>query len=85
MLVSAPDAKSFVLHAAWAKVFLPTLMYLFFLSECPFQDFAMNAPSFIAVVQEAFDATHPNISLKVTAGDEIVTTVSPTGNLACDR
>ena len=78
-LTNALDAEYFVRQRSWAKVFLPTLMYLFFISEHPFQDFVNNTPSFVAIVQEAFNATHPNTLYTVTAGDAIVTTVS----LAC--
>ena len=53
-------------------------MYLFFASQRPFQDFINNSPAFIAIAQEALNATHPNISHKVIAGDAIVTTVSST-------
>ena len=78
-LTNPPDtAKSFVLHPTWARVFLPSLMYLFFASQRPFQDFINNSPAFIAIAQEALNATHPNISHKVIAGDAIVTTVSST-------
>jgi hypothetical protein len=76
-LTNVPDAKYFVLQRTWAKVFLPTLMYLFFTSEHPFQDFINNTPSFVAIVQEAFDATYPNVLFMVAASDDIVTTVSP--------
>ena len=75
-LTDAPNPKSFVLERSWAKVFLPSLMYLFFISQRPFQDFTSDSPSFVAIVQEAFDATHPNVSFMVTAGDAIVLTVS---------
>jgi hypothetical protein len=73
-LTNAPDAEYFVLQCTWAKVFL---MYLFFILEHPFKDFVNNTPSFVAIVQEAFNATHPDILFTVTAGDDIVTTVSP--------
>ena len=69
-------AKSFVLHPTWARVFLPNLMYLFFASQRPFQDFVNNSPAFVAIAQEALNATHPNISHTVITGDAIVTTVS---------
>lgn len=78
VLISAPNAEFFVLHDTWAKNFLPTLMHLFFVSEDPFQGFAKDKPPFIAIVQRAFDATHPHVSFTVTAGDDIVTAVSPT-------
>ncbi|KAH9069690.1 hypothetical protein EDB83DRAFT_2580974 [Lactarius deliciosus] len=38
------------------------------------QHFTNNSPAFIALVQEAFNATHPNVSYTVAAGDVIVTT-----------
>ena len=69
------DAQHYICQPAWAKVFLPTLNHAFFLSEHPFEK--VNAPSFVAIVQEAFDATYPNVSYKATARDDIVTTVRP--------
>jgi hypothetical protein len=78
-LTNAPDAEYFVLQRTWAKVFLPTLMYLFFISEQPFNDFINNTPSFVAIGQEAFNAMHPDILYTVTTGNDIVTTV----RLAC--
>ena len=76
-LTNPPDtAKSFVLHPTWARVFLPTLMYLSLASQHPFQDFVNNSPAFLAIAQEALNATHPNISHTVIAGNAIVTMVS---------
>ena len=46
-------AKPFVLHLTWARVFLLTLMYLFFALQCPFHDFVNNSPAFVAITQEA--------------------------------
>ena len=71
------SADFFVLQRTWSKVFLPSLMHLFFVSENPFQAFMSNSPSFILAVQEAFNASYPNISFTVTAQDAIVTTVRP--------
>ncbi|KAH9029754.1 hypothetical protein EDB83DRAFT_2229847, partial [Lactarius deliciosus] len=73
-VVHAFGPKHFILQRTWAKVFLPSLMYQFFISKGPFQDFTNNSPAFIALVQEAFNATHPNVSYTVAAGDVIVTT-----------
>jgi hypothetical protein len=75
---NAPSAQYFVAHSTWSKVFLPTLLHLFFISGQPFQDFTNNTPTFVAIVQEAFNATHPNISFAVIARDTIVTTVRST-------
>ncbi|KAH8977056.1 hypothetical protein EDB86DRAFT_3250411 [Lactarius hatsudake] len=73
-VVHAFGPKHFILQRTWAKVFLPSLMYQFFISKGPFQDFTNNSPAFIALIQEAFNATHPNISYTVATGDVIVTT-----------
>ncbi|KAH9047250.1 hypothetical protein EDB84DRAFT_1618883 [Lactarius hengduanensis] len=73
-LVYALGPEHFVLQRTWAKVFLPSLMYQFFISKGPFQDFTNNSPAFVALVQEAFNATHPNVSYRVAAGDAIVAT-----------
>ncbi|KAH9075524.1 hypothetical protein EDB83DRAFT_2549232 [Lactarius deliciosus] len=73
-VVHAFGPEHFILQRTWAKVFLPSLMYQFFISKGPFQDFTNNSPTFIALVQEAFNATHPNVSYTVAAGDVIVTT-----------
>ncbi|KAH9051366.1 hypothetical protein EDB83DRAFT_2397699 [Lactarius deliciosus] len=73
-VVHAFGPEHFILQRTWAKVFLPSLMYQFFISKGPFQDFTNNSPAFIALVQEAFNATHPNVSYTVAAGDVIVTT-----------
>ncbi|KAI9430663.1 hypothetical protein H4582DRAFT_1823707 [Lactarius indigo] len=75
-LTNALGPEHFVLQRTWAKVFLPSLMYQFFISTGPFQDFINNSSPFVALVQEAFNATHPNVSYTVAAGDAIVTTVS---------
>jgi hypothetical protein len=45
------------------------------ISEQPFQSFKNNSAQFVAIVQEAFDTTHPNVSYTVTARDDIVMTV----------
>ncbi|KAH8980297.1 hypothetical protein EDB86DRAFT_3248061 [Lactarius hatsudake] len=73
-VVHAFGPEHFILQRTWAKVFLPSLMYQFFISKGPFQDFTNNSPAFIALVQEAFNTTHPNVSYTVAAGDVIVTT-----------
>ncbi|KAI9438989.1 hypothetical protein H4582DRAFT_1813942 [Lactarius indigo] len=73
-LTNALGPEHFVLQRTWAKVFLPSLMYQFFISTGPFQDFTNNSSPFVALVQEAFNATHPNVSYTVAAGDAIVTT-----------
>ena len=75
--VNVPSAEYFVLHRTWSRLFLPTVMHLFFVSEHPFQDFANNSPSFVAVLQEAFNATHPNVSFTIAARDAIAVTVRP--------
>lgn len=69
-------SESFVLHSTWAKVFLPTLMHLFFISDQPFQDFINHSPAFVSIAQEAFNATHPDVSFPIIAGDAIALTVS---------
>jgi hypothetical protein len=76
-LALVPDAQYFICQPTWSKVFLPTLAHLFFVSERPFQSFKNNSAPFVAIVQEAFDATHRNVSYTVTARDDIVTTVRP--------
>jgi hypothetical protein len=76
-LISGPNTNFFLSHPTWAKVFLPTLMHLFLISEFPFQNFMNNSPPFVAVIQTAFNVTHPNISFTVTARDTIVTMVCP--------
>ncbi|KAI9429815.1 hypothetical protein H4582DRAFT_1825696 [Lactarius indigo] len=73
-LTNALGPEHFVLQRTWAKVFLPSLMYQFFISTGPFQDFINNSSPFVALVQEAFNAMHPNVSYTVAAGDAIVTT-----------
>ncbi|KAF8259079.1 hypothetical protein EI94DRAFT_1707407, partial [Lactarius quietus] len=77
-LLCIPDAGFFLRQPTWAKVFIPSVMYLFFISEHPFQTFVNNSMSFVAIVQEAFNAAHPTISHKLTAGDDIVTTLVKT-------
>jgi hypothetical protein len=74
---NAPSAEYFILQRTWSKIFLPTIMHLFLVSKSPFQDFTSNSPSFVAVIQEAFNATHPNIYFTVAARDAIVVTVCP--------
>ncbi|KAI9465236.1 hypothetical protein BJY52DRAFT_1183821 [Lactarius psammicola] len=71
---NGPTDEYFLVQHTWVKVFLPTLMHLFFISEQPFQDFTSKSPSFVAIVQQAFNATHPNISYVVTAHNDIVAT-----------
>ncbi|KAN0140687.1 hypothetical protein V8E53_001514 [Lactarius tabidus] len=68
-----PDAQYFISQPTWSKVFLPSLAHLFMISEQPFQSFKNNSAQFVAIVQEAFDVTHPNISYTVTACNDIVT------------
>jgi hypothetical protein len=69
-------SQSFILHPAWAKVFLPTLMQLFLISDEPFQKFINNSPAFVAITQEVLDTTHPSISYPVIAGNAITMMVS---------
>ena len=69
-------SESFILHSTWVKVFLPTLMHLFFTSDEPFKHFENGSPAFVNIIQEAFDATHPTVSFFIMAGDAIATTVS---------
>jgi hypothetical protein len=73
----APDAQYFICQPTWSKVFLPTLAHLFIISEHPFQSFKNNSTLFVAIVQEAFNATHLDVSYTVTAHSDIVTTVRP--------
>ncbi|KAN0137600.1 hypothetical protein V8E53_004651 [Lactarius tabidus] len=74
VLVPIPNADYFICQPTWSKIFLPTLTHLFIISEQPFQYFKNNSPQFVSIVQEAFDATHPNISFMVTARNDIVMT-----------
>ncbi|KAH8977369.1 hypothetical protein EDB92DRAFT_1822385 [Lactarius akahatsu] len=74
-LVYALGPEHFILQHTWAKVFLPSLMYQFFISKKgPFQDFTNNSPAFVTLVQEAFNTTHPSVLYTVAAGDAIVAT-----------
>ncbi|KAH8990065.1 hypothetical protein EDB92DRAFT_1946707 [Lactarius akahatsu] len=76
-LVYALGPEHFVLQRTWAKVFLPSLMYQVLISKKgPFQDFTNNSPTFVTLIQEAFNATHPSVSYTVAAGDAIVATRS---------
>ncbi|KAI9430282.1 hypothetical protein H4582DRAFT_2087201 [Lactarius indigo] len=75
-LTNVLGPEHFVLQRTWAKVFLLSLMYQFFISTGPFQDFTNNFSPFVALIQEAFNATHPNVSYTVATGDAIVTTRS---------
>ena len=80
---NGPTDEYFLVQHTWVKVFLPTLMHLFFILEQPFQDFTSKSPSFVAIVQQAFNATHPNISYVVTAHNDIVATVRITYDAVC--
>ncbi|KAI9437361.1 hypothetical protein BJY52DRAFT_1230174 [Lactarius psammicola] len=56
---NGPTDEYFLVQHTWVK---------------PFQDFTSKSPSFVAIVQQAFNATHPNISYVVTAHNDIVAT-----------
>jgi hypothetical protein len=72
-----PNAQYFICQPTGSKVFLPTLAHLFIISEHPFRSFKNNSALFVAIVQEAFDATHLDVSYMVTARNDIVMTVHP--------
>jgi hypothetical protein len=72
-----PKAQYFICQPTWSKVFLPTLAHLFIISEHPFQYFKNNSTLFVAIVQEAFDVTHPDVSYMVAACNDIVVMVCP--------
>ena len=77
LTVPIPDARYFICQPSWSKIFLPTLTQLLFVSEYPFKSFRNKSSTLLSIVQEAFDATYPNVSYTVTDGDNIVLVVRP--------
>ena len=75
--VPIPNTQQFICQPTWSKVFLPTLTHLMFVSEYSFKSFKSKTSSFIANVQEAFNATYPHVSYRVTSGDDIAMVVRP--------
>jgi hypothetical protein len=68
----------------WKHIFLPTLTHALYISRKPFMDWTINSSAFLAIVQNVFNLSFPNIDVALSMKDKLTDTVCQTeSQLVC--
>lgn len=71
---SAPGAP-FVKDNRWARIFVPTITHMFYMTREPFVDWSPESATFLETVQHIFNLSFPNVIYTVSAHDQVMKTV----------